>query len=241
MDRQTGRGRNFYFYTTFAGVLTLVGCAMIFRHAGLALLWCTLAIVALWLGGRFDRIILKFHGVVYLTAAAAVVGLIASAYDCLLASPTDTWRTVSATGFVVAAVTAAGYGILVATRREDSKWSELLPEAMVGGLATWAFAGIAAGWLAGVLAGAPGYGSDIAFMATSRTAVVSVFAVALAWTARKWSLRELRWLVYPLLVGGGIRLLLEDIRYGRPVTLFFTLALYGSALILTPRLIKKTA
>ncbi len=144
-------------------------------------------------------------------------------------------------GLVVAVVAAAGYGILVATRSEDSKWSTLLPHAIVGGLAIWVYAGIAAGWLAGVLAGAPGSETDAAFMATSRTAVISVLAVGLAWAARKWSLRELTWLVYPLLIGGGVRLLLEDIRYGRPVTLFFTLALYGSALVLTPRLIKKAA
>ena len=239
MGRRAGRGRNFYFYTTFAVVLTLVGCAMVFRGPGLALLWCLLSITALSLGGRFDRITLKFHGVVYLAAAATEAGLLASAYDGLLAGSTDSWRTVSSVGFVVAVAAAVGYGILVSTRKGDAKWSALLPQAIVGGLATWIFAGIAAGWLAGVLAGAPGPESDAAFMATSRTAVISVLAVALAWAARKWSLRELTWLVYPLLVGGGIRLLLEDIRFGRPVTLFFTLALYGSALILTPRLIKK--
>ena len=241
IDRRTGKGRNFYFYTTSAGLLTLVGCAMIIRDSGLALVWCALAIAAFALGGRFDRITLKIHGVVYLAAAAAAAGLLASAYDSLLAGPTDTWRTVSAMGFVVAIAAAAGYGILVATHGEDRTWPMLLPQAVVGGVATWAFAGIAAGWLAGVLAAAPGSESDAAILATSRTAVISILAVALAGAARKWSLRDLTWLVTVLLVCGGIRLLLEDIRYGRPVTLFFTLALYGGALILTPRLIKKEA
>jgi hypothetical protein len=241
MGRREARGRNFYFYTTFAIVLTLVGCAMVLSGPPLALVWCALSVAALSIGGQFDRITLKFHGVVYLVAAAAGAGLLASAYDGLLADSTDTWRTISSMGFVVAVGAALGYGILVATRMKEAKWSALLPQAMVGGLAIWIFAGTAAGWLSGVLAGAPGPDSDVAFMATSRTAVISILAVALAWAARKWSLRELTWLVYPLLVGGGIRLLLEDVRFGRPVTLFLTLALYGSALILTPRLIKKAA
>ena len=51
--------------------------------------------------------------------------------------------------------------------------------------------------------------------------------------------RELGWLVYPLLVGEGLRLLLEDIRYGRPATLFITLALYGGALIATSGLMRR--
>jgi hypothetical protein len=64
----------------------------------------------------------------------------------------------------------------------------------------------------GDFAGAPGPDADFASLATSRTAFACVLAVMMAWAARRFSLRELGWLVYPLLVGGGMRLLLEDIR-----------------------------
>jgi hypothetical protein len=101
-------------------------------------------------------------------------------------------------------------------------------------------AGSGARWLAGVFANAPGPDADFAYLATSRTAVLCILAVVMAWAARKYSLRELGWLVVPLLVGEGLRLLLEDIRHGRPATLFITLALYGGALVATSTLMKKT-
>ena len=53
-------------------------------------------------------------------------------------------------------------------------------------------------------------------------------ALALAWAAQRASLPELGWLVYPLLAAGGLKLLLEDMREGRPATLVASLALYGA-------------
>jgi hypothetical protein len=47
---------------------------------------------------------------------------------------------------------------------------------------------------------------------------------------------ELGWLLYPVLVAGGLKLLAEDLRYSRASTLFVALALYGGALIVAPRL-----
>jgi hypothetical protein len=46
-------------------------------------------------------------------------------------------------------------------------------------------------------------------------------------------------LVYPILIAGGLKLLLEDIRAGRALTLFISFALYGGALILSPHLARR--
>ena len=43
-------------------------------------------------------------------------------------------------------------------------------------------------------------------------------------------------LVYPILVVGGIKLVVEDLRHGDPVALFAAFACYGLALIAAPRL-----
>ncbi len=40
IDRRVGRGRNFYFYTTLAGVLTLVGTTMVLSNVALTVVWC---------------------------------------------------------------------------------------------------------------------------------------------------------------------------------------------------------
>ena len=68
--------------------------------------------------------------------------------------------------------------------------------------------------------------------------MIAILAVTLAWSGRRWSLQELTWFAYASLVAGGAKLLWEDLHYNQPVTLFLALALYGSALIITPRLLR---
>jgi hypothetical protein len=239
IDRRLGRGRNFYSYTTLAGVLVLTGSSLILGGVALALTWSALAVAATGLGGRFDRITLKFHGTVYLAAAAAAAGLIGCAYDGLFADPTGTWEPAKPIGIVAALVAAACYGTLVATRGATVRpWFELLPQTIVGAVVVWSFAGLAAGVLSTSIVAAAG--TDAAFVAASRTAVIAILAVALAWAGRRWSLQELTWFVYPVLIAGGAKLLWEDFQFDQPVTLSLALALYGGALFVTPRLMKKS-
>ena len=47
---------------------------------------------------------------------------------------------------------------------------------------------------------------------------------------------ELGWLLYPVLIAGGLKLLAEDLRGSRASMLFVALAFYGAALIVAPRL-----
>ena len=49
-------------------------------------------------------------------------------------------------------------------------------------------------------------------------------------------LEQARWLVYPVLVAGGLKLLVEDLRVETPAGLVASFALYGSALIFAPGL-----
>jgi hypothetical protein len=78
-----------------------------------------------------------------------------------------------------------------------------------------------------------------AVLPTLRTAALALLAVGLGAAARRWPLPELAWLVYPVLALGGLKLLTEDLREGRPATLFLSLVLYGGALIAAPRLRKR--
>ncbi|HEY5113807.1 MAG TPA: hypothetical protein VIJ45_06825, partial [Coriobacteriia bacterium] len=84
--------------------------------------------------------------------------------------------------------------------------------------------------------GAPGHGADAGVVATVRTSVLAAAALALAWAGRYRRFREAAWLLYPVLVVGGLKLLVEDLPRSRPATLFIALALYGGALIVAPRL-----
>jgi hypothetical protein len=79
---------------------------------------------------------------------------------------------------------------------------------------------------------------DGSVLATIRTAVLVIATLALAHAARHSV--EAGWLVYPLIVLTGLKLLFADFPHGRPETLFAALALYGFALIAAPRMLRKT-
>jgi hypothetical protein len=75
-----------------------------------------------------------------------------------------------------------------------------------------------------------------ATVAVIRTGVLATTVVALAVVGRRSSWVELTWLVYPLLALGCVKLLIEDLRRGTPLTLTVGFALFGTALILAPRM-----
>jgi hypothetical protein len=79
-------------------------------------------------------------------------------------------------------------------------------------------------------------GGEAARAAAVRTIVVGLTAATLAWLARRPNLANLGMLVYPLLIAGGVKMILEDFRTGRPTTLFVTLAVYGAVLVIVARL-----
>ncbi|MBW2543537.1 MAG: hypothetical protein JRF15_15750, partial [Deltaproteobacteria bacterium] len=163
VDRRLGRGRNFYTYTTFAGLLILIGSTLVFEGAWLALVWSALALAAAGLGGRFDRITLKFHGAVYALAGAIAAGLVTCAADALLTDALEDWKSFTPLAIGVAAVAVACYGLLVATRRPlDRDWYEVLPQAILGALVIWSVTGMAAGWIGRTAIAASGHESGAA-------------------------------------------------------------------------------
>ncbi len=72
-----------------------------------------------------------------------------------------------------------------------------------------------------------------------RTGVLSIVAIGLALAARRKVLQELRWLVYPVLVLGLFKVVVEDLRLGNPLGLFFAFGMIGGALILAPRFLRR--
>ena len=87
---------------------------------------------------------------------------------------------------------------------------------------------------------ASGLEPDRLVLATIRTAVLALGAVTLAWASERSRLPSLTWLVYTILVIGAAKLAFEDLRAGGSAGLFVSLAFYGGALILAPRLLRRT-
>jgi len=191
------------------------------------------------LGCWFDRITLRVHGAVFLSAAAYASGLFACSFQRLAADPATGWQAIPSAAAAVVVLAAAAYAIVVVVPvARGGHWSKRLPELVTAAVLGSSVAGITAGWLGQSAAGGWITASEAASVAVSRTAVLALLAPLLAWAGRRRSLVELTWLVYPLLAATGLKLLLEDFRHGEPMTLFLALALYGGALVVTPRLMK---
>jgi hypothetical protein len=234
IDRRQGRGRNFYFYTSLGLVLMLTGAAVLMRDTPLVVTWSVAGVVAAWCGWRFSRAMLTLHAAVYLVAAAATGGLLAAAQMAFFGSAGAPWVAMGTGGWIVLAATIIS--LLIPRDPRDLNVFWRIPRVVIGLLLVAGLGTVALAASVPRLAGSPGDGCDAGILATVRSAVVAVAAVALALCRRTPRTLELAWLLYPVLVVGGLKLLAEDLRLSRASTLFVALALYGGALILAPRL-----
>jgi len=97
-------------------------------------------------------------------------------------------------------------------------------------------AGYVIGFLAPVAAALADRSVDAGILATVRTAVLAAGTIIVAWVGRHARFREWGWLVHPLLIGIGVKMVSEYIKHSRPATSFIAMAFFGAALILPPRL-----
>ncbi|HUL75858.1 MAG TPA: hypothetical protein VL691_01235 [Vicinamibacteria bacterium] len=232
-ERRAGQGRNFYFYSTAGGLLTLAGVSVVATGPALPCTLGGLGLATALLGRRLGRMTLRVHAALYLTAGTVGTGLFAAGVRALagqesMALPSLAWA---------AGVAAGGGWAVLATdpRAPRSGWARG-PQVLLAVLVVLALAHAlhAALWVVAGdrMAGDPG------LAAVARTAVLAAVALGLALCARRGAWPELGWLVYPLVALGGVKLLLQDLREGRPATLVLSLALYGALLLLAPRLLK---
>jgi hypothetical protein len=210
LERRAGRQRNLYTYTSFGLALVLTACYVLASGALLVAIWSVIAVAAMWVGEHVNRTILRMHAAGYLVAGAVAAGL--------LAGPPGRVAIVTAAGVACYALARNTAGALVR-----------VPSAVIAAVLCWNILGLAPGLLGP---------ADASIMATVRTALVCVLAIAFAWAGRRWDRRELTWLLYPLMILGAFKLVAEDFRQGRAATLWLSLVCYGGALILVPRLVR---
>ena len=240
VDRRQGRGLNFYCYTTLALCLTLAGAALLLGTTGAALFWAALAVVAWLAGRRFSRVALTVHGATYALAAASASGLLGGVMAYLGAQADGAWPRLSIAAVAALAAIAACALVSPPEARDESARVASVTRGLVDALLVLAVSGILVSALA-PLAGAQAGQADAGRLATLRTGVLSIAAVVVAWAGSRPRFREMRWLLYPILLFTGFKLLFEDFPRSRPSTLFAALAVYGLALIVAPRLARRTA
>ncbi len=239
VGRRQGLGANFYFYATLALLLTSIGTTILLGATPLqySLALGVLAVSTVWLGQRFSRSALTFHGAVYCVTAAIASGLLASDATLLAGKAATLWPGMTAAAW--AAFAAAALCVLISPSSRGGGLTAVaaLPRMVFAVLTVLAACGAALLAIGPSLAGTP---PDAGMLATVRTGLLAVAAVGLAACTRveRWS--EFRWLVYPVLALGALKLLFEDMRLSQPATLFVALALLGASLVLSPRLVRRT-
>jgi hypothetical protein len=236
VDRRAASAVNFYFYTTLALALVLAGFTIAVDGVWLGVAFSLLAVLATALWSRLGRLFLLLHGAVYVVAAAIASDAFGYSARALLAGAQGPWAPPGTAMLVALAAAALAAGL--AAMRAVPQGSELAigTRFVIVVVVVWITCGSAIGFIAPVAAAQGDRNVDPGVLATVSTGVLSVATLAIAWIARHGRLREWGWLVYPLLVAIGLKLMAQDFKHSRPATLFIAMALYGAALIIAPRL-----
>ena len=234
LDRQIARSRNYYTYSTFGFLLAIVGSRILLVGATADALWSVAAIACLWAGGFWGRLTLQVHGGLYLLLALVTSGALAQAAGFLLGEGTWPGENDVAIG---AGALAAGlcYALAVHYGRGRGEWGSQVFRLAVAGTFAWLLAGISAGLLTAAYHAVFGQAASPAYCATLRTGIVAGSALLLAWAGSRWNYPELARLIYPAMVVGAWRLVMEDLHQERKAALFLSLLIYGVALIALPR------
>ncbi|HEY2017259.1 MAG TPA: hypothetical protein VGH38_27325 [Bryobacteraceae bacterium] len=235
LDRQGSRGRNFYTYSTFGILLTIVGTRILLPGAVADAAWSVLAIACVWAGGSLGRLTLQVHGGIYLLLGLATSGALVQAAGFLLG--TATWPGRNDVAITAGAVASAiCYSLAARFGRDAHDWNFQAFRLSAAAVLAWLVAGISAGLLTAALHGVFGATSGHPYCATLRTGIVAGAALLLAWAGSRWDILELSRLIYPAMVLGAYRLITDDLHEDRATALFLSLLVYGAALIALPRL-----
>jgi hypothetical protein len=228
----------FLFYGLLALLFAMVGIGLCAGAVADSIGYSAVAVAAAILARRTRRLTLNVHAIIYATGAAAASGLLTTATLAVLLPSTAGWG--APTG--AASVALAALLVVTSLRVRDpiEQWGVFasIPRLAIVSMLTWAGVGASVAVTAPLLVG--GTNADLSLLATVRTGFLVAATLILARCSRMPGGREAGWLVYPLVLVTGLKLLFVDFPQGRPATLFAALALYGAALIVAPRMLRRT-
>lgn len=223
----------FFFWALFTLLVAGIGTTVCTGTAAASMVFAAAAVALAMIARHRGSLTLRLHAAICAIAAAIGSGLLATSSAALIVPPVAGWQSVTVRS--VFAITALLVAVLTPTRRPLT-WAARVPRLVLVSVLAWTVMG-AAVLVVTRLFGDP-RGMDTSVLATLRTTVLVAGILALARVARYDGGREAGWLMYPLLVATGLKLVFVDLLLGRPQTLFAALALYGVALIVAPRLLR---
>jgi len=238
LEKRETVGHNLDFYAVLALVFTIAGFYLMIPAPWSGIAFGVLAVAGSVLWARLGRLYLLLHAAVYLAAAVVASGDLAYGARALALSADGPWlQPGPALLFMLLASLACAWFVAARPAPEGGSVASGLRLVVIIAC-TWIVASCLTGWVAPAIAALTGSGIEAGTLATERTAVLALGTLLVAWIGRHERFREWSWLVYPLLVVTGLKMVAQDFGQSRPATLFIALALYGAALIIAPRLRK---
>jgi len=225
---RAGLAANFHLSTSLGLLMAVFGAAVALAPFPRALFWGAAA-AALAAARGAHRGTLAGHGAVLLFAAASC-GLGRAVFEAFLLPPSGPPLALSP-----AALAGAGFAFAAALLFRGGPPGVI---ERVARLVAVAVAAAGAGVVAMALLGRASPAVPVTrAVPIERMAVIAASSVLLAAFA-KGRRRDLRFVVYPLLVVGAVKLLFDDLPHGTPASRFAAFALYGAALFAVPRLLR---
>ncbi len=223
-----------WFNTSYALIAVLVGSWVLMPVPAYA--WLGIAILLTLVGASDRHACLALHGTLFAVFAAAGSGLMSVVGYAFTARATSVWPLLSVPALAALATLVLAYLAPLESEATRQKPAGRAAKTLSLAVLLMGLDGVVVALI--VPTGEAGMTAD--WLAALRTGLIAGSALLLAALSRTRRFREARALVYPLLVIGGIKIVLEDFQHGRALTLFIACALYGAALIVAPRLRRKT-
>ena len=222
---------SYHAFAAFGLLAATTALALLFRGPVLAIAALTLAIMTIAYGQQRLAGYASLHGAAYVITALAASGVLTASLTVWTVTPSP-WPTMTLVGWVALAAGGA------CTRIRFSRKGELGDIlAIVGRVITAAVFVLGLGGAVLMLIGPliAGVEADAGILASLRTVLLSIAVVGLGLMSNVSNAKAFTRLVYPVLIVGAIRLVLDDFRHSSPSTLFIALGCFGLALVLGPR------
>ncbi len=237
LERMPGQHVNFSWYATLGAVLLVVSLARMLPLPAAGLVWAAAAACVALLGRVPARAALRWDSALLGVAGAAGAGVAVGTGCVFVLGDTEEWPSFGAPTWLATALVLSAWGMLRGREQPEDDTADWTVPALVL-LAVWVL-GLGAGivTLTAPMVGTGSAGS----LAVLRTAVLVLAAFLLAALWRLRPCAELRWMVYTVLAVVACKILLQDVPQGTPLTICFTLMLFGSGMIVAPRMVSRGA
>ena len=219
-----------HFFTSIGLVLAIAAAGLLIPSELWPFALAGAAVVLMWCGGTTRLAALAAHSLIVLFAAAVLFGLPSWITEAWTSSSRRLPPASLPTFFTI----ASAAGCFALSRRYAPGTALAVGRAMIGGLVLVVAGTAVLSWVVPLVANPQ---SPLDLIPTVRTAVLAGMALLAACSPSR--LAELKWLAYPLIAAGGLKLIVQDFRQSPPALVFVALTLYGVALILVPRALNR--